>query len=94
MNKQPTQIKLADSSWHYINLFLMDICYCVHYAVIMLGTIRTVEHIWVTFHCENIKFGLVQPYFGHLSCMPVVCVTHYKTSKGILPILIKVFKYS
>ena len=26
------------------------------------------------------RFGLLQPYFGHLSCMPVVCVTHYKTS--------------
>ena len=23
-------------------------------------------------------FGLLQPYFGHLSCMPVVCMTHYK----------------
>ena len=28
------------------------------------------------------KFGLLQPYFGHLSCMPVVCVTHYKTSNN------------
>ena len=27
-------------------------------------------------------FWLLQPYFGHLSCMPDVCVTHYKTSKG------------
>ena len=27
------------------------------------------------------KFGLLQPYFGHLGCMPVVYVTHYKTSK-------------
>ena len=26
-------------------------------------------------------FGLLQPYFGHLSCMPVVCVTHYKLQK-------------
>ena len=27
--------------------------------------------------------GLLEPYFGHLSCMlPVVCVTHYKTSRG------------
>ena len=26
-------------------------------------------------------FGLLQPYFGHLSCMPVVCVTHYKLEK-------------
>ena len=26
-------------------------------------------------------FGLLQPYFGHLGCMPVVCMTHYKTSK-------------
>ena len=25
---------------------------------------------------------LLQPYFGHLSCMPDVCVTHYKTSEG------------
>ena len=25
-------------------------------------------------------FGLLQPYFGHLSCMPVVYVTHCKTS--------------
>ena len=27
-------------------------------------------------------FWLLQLYFGHLSCMPDVCVTHYKTSKG------------
>ena len=27
-------------------------------------------------------FGLLQPYFGHLSCMSVVCLTHYKTPKG------------
>ena len=28
-------------------------------------------------------FGLHQPYFGHLSSMPVVCVTHaLQTSKG------------
>ena len=26
-------------------------------------------------------FGLLQPYFGHLSCMPVVYVTCCKTSK-------------
>ena len=33
--------------------------------------------------CNTVKtFVLLQPYFGHLSCMPVVCVTHYKTSKG------------
>ena len=28
--------------------------------------------------------GLLQPYFGHFSCMPVVCVTHY--FKGMLPV--------
>ena len=33
----------------------------------VLGTVKT--------------FGLLQPYFGHLSCMPVVCVTYYKTPK-------------
>ena len=33
-------------------------------------------------HWFTVKtFGLLQPYFGYLSCMPVVCVTHYKTSK-------------
>ena len=26
-------------------------------------------------------FGLLQPYFGHLSCMVAVCMTHYNTSK-------------
>ena len=26
-------------------------------------------------------FGLLQPYFGCLSCMPDVCVTHYKFSR-------------
>ena len=32
--------------------------------------------------CHTVKmFGLLQPYFGHLSCMPVVCVTHYKLQK-------------
>ena len=30
-------------------------------------------------------FGLLQPYFGHLSCMPVVYVTRYKL-QGMLPI--------
>ena len=34
-------------------------------------------------HLYTVKtFWLLQPYFGHLSCMPDVCVTHYKTSKG------------
>ena len=28
--------------------------------------------------CTVKTFGLLQPCFGHLSCMPVVCVTHYK----------------
>ena len=27
-------------------------------------------------------FWLLQPYLGHLSCMPDVCVTRHKTSKG------------
>ena len=35
---------------------------------------------WSTHSCRlshTVKtFGLLQPYFGHLSCMPVVCVTH------------------
>ena len=31
--------------------------------------------------CTVKTFGLLQPYFGHLSCMSVVCMTHYKTSK-------------
>ena len=26
-------------------------------------------------------FWLLQPYFGHLSYMPVVCVTHYKLQR-------------
>ena len=26
-------------------------------------------------------FGLLQPYFGHLSCMLAVYMTHYNTSK-------------
>ena len=30
-------------------------------------------------------FGLLQPYYGHLSCMPVVYVTLYKL-QGMLPI--------
>ena len=30
-------------------------------------------------------FGLLQPYFGHLSCMPVVYMTRYKL-QGMLPI--------
>ena len=30
-------------------------------------------------------FGLLQPYYGHLSCMPVVYVTLYKL-QGVLPI--------
>ena len=33
-------------------------------------------------------FGLLQPYFGHVSCMPVVYVTHYKL-QGMLPIWLK-----
>ena len=31
--------------------------------------------------CTVKTFGLLQPYFGHLSCMPVVCVTHYKLQR-------------
>ena len=31
--------------------------------------------------CTVKTFGLLQPYFGHLSCMLVVCVTHYKLQK-------------
>ena len=34
-------------------------------------------------------FGLLQPYFGHLSCMPVVYVTRYKL-QGMLPICLSV----
>jgi len=26
-------------------------------------------------------FGLLQPYFGHLNCMPVVCVTKYELQR-------------
>ena len=33
------------------------------------------------FSCTVKTFGLLQPYFGHLSCMPVVCVTHYKLQR-------------
>ena len=33
-------------------------------------------------------FGLLQPYFGHVSCMPVVYVTRYKL-QGMLPIWLK-----
>ena len=33
-------------------------------------------------HSYTVKtFWLLRPYFGHLSCMPDVRVTHYKTSK-------------
>ena len=33
------------------------------------------------FHYTVKTYGLLQPYFGHLSCMPVVNVTCCKTSK-------------
>ena len=36
-------------------------------------------------------FGLIQPYFGHLSCMPVVYVTRYKL-QGMLPIWLKAYE--
>ena len=34
--------------------------------------------------------GLLQPYFGHLSCMIVAYVTRYKL-QGMLPICFKVY---
>ena len=45
--------------------------WAVHWAVLRQTRVYTVKTFW-----------LLQPYFGHLSCMPDVCVTHYKTSKG------------
>ena len=50
-----------------------------------LDFIRThpVYCINLSMSCNTVKtFVLLQPYFGHLSCMPVVCMIHYKTSKG------------
>ena len=50
-----------------------------------LDFIRThpVYCINLSMSCNTVKtFVLLQTYYGHLSCMPVVCVTHYKTSKG------------
>ena len=40
--------------------------------------------VLLTRSCYTVKMlGLLQPYFGHLCCMPVVYVTHYtiQTSK-------------
>ena len=45
---------------------------------------KSLEHRFS--HSETITaktFGLFQPYFGHLSCMPVVYVTH--KVQGMLP---------
>ena len=36
----------------------------------------------VSWHLYTVKtFGLLQPYFVYLSCMPVVCETLYKLQK-------------
>ena len=42
---------------------------------------------------KNINFGLLQPYFGDLSCMPALYVIHYKF-QGRLPISLWVRGYS
>ena len=44
------------------------------------------RHIIGTYTVKT--FGLHQPYFGHVSCMPVVYVTRYEL-QGILPIWLK-----
>ena len=42
--------------------------------------------------CCTVKtFELLQPYFDHLSCMPVVYVTRYKL-QGMLPIWLKAYE--
>ena len=52
-------------------------------TLMQLRQSKSVVHV-----CSTVKtFWLLQPYFGHLSCMPDVCMpdvcmTHYKTSKG------------
>ena len=33
--------------------------------------------------CTVKTFGLLQPCFGHLSCMPAECVTHYKLQRDV-----------
>ena len=43
---------------------------------------RTHTHFSWLPHCKFKTFGLLQPCFGHLSCMPVVCVTHYKLQRN------------
>ena len=49
-----------------------------------MGTCRfELSILQCTLHVKT--FGLLQPYFGHLSCMPVVYVTCYKF-QGMLPI--------
>ena len=63
-----------------------DMCSGAH---ISRGTHITVTPVTSSFLCKQpticITFGLLQPYFCHLSCMPVVYVTHYKLQR-MLPI--------
>ena len=35
-------------------------------------TMSDMQHLSLSYDCTVKTFGLLQPYFGHLSCVPVV----------------------
>ena len=46
---------------------------------------NTTQPATLTATSHTVKtFGLLQPYFGHLSCVPVVYVTRYQLQKMLL----------
>ena len=55
-------------------------CAATNYVTVSIAVCKSVALPLIRLYTVK-KFGLLQPYFGHLSCIPVVCVTHYKTSK-------------
>ena len=50
-----------------------------HYIVEMKITLSEKHGILKCYDRKNPVLGLLQPYYGHLSCIPVVYVTHYVT---------------
>ena len=60
-------------------LLMQQLISCMSHSVHQLPLQSTAYYEWSAHTVKT--FGLLQPYFGHLGCMPVVCVTHYITSK-------------
>ena len=75
----PEALALVPSSIHVVTE--PSICPTI-YALIAWFHVHTIHHCYVN------RFRLLQPYFGHLTCFPFVCVT--RKVQGILPVSIRV----